>query len=80
METGARKTEVSIDPVAPREKKLGVNFLVTRAVAIVKTITGWWFLATPPKNMSSSIGMMIIPNIHGKIKNGNQTTNQISIN
>ena len=37
-------------------------------------VGGW---ATPLKNMSSSIGMMIIPKINGKIKNGNQTTNQI---
>ena len=29
-------------------------------------ITGWWFFATPLKNMSSSIGMMIIPNWMGK--------------
>ena len=33
------------------------------------------FFATPLKNMSSSIGMISNP-IYGKIKNGNQTTNQ----
>ena len=33
-------------------------------------------IPTPLKNMSSSIGMMRFP-IYGKIKNGNQTTNQI---
>ena len=32
--------------------------------------------ATPLKNMSSSIGMISNP-IDGKIKNGNQTTNQL---
>ena len=36
-------------------------------------LVGGW--ATPLKNMSSSIGMMKFP-IYGKIKNGNQTTNQ----
>ena len=40
-----------------------------------KQHSGWWFLATPLKNMISSIGMMTFP-IYGKIKNGNQTTNQ----
>ena len=39
-------------------------------------ISGWWARATPLKNMTSSIGMMRFP-IYGKIKNGNQTTNQI---
>ena len=34
-----------------------------------------WCWATPLKNMSSSIGMMSNP-IYGKIKNGNQTTNE----
>ena len=38
---------------------------------------GWWFQATPLKHMSSSIGMMTIPNISGKIKLMFQTTNQI---
>ena len=38
------------------------------------SLVGGW--ATPLKNMSSSIGMIRIP-IYGKIKNGNQTTNQI---
>ena len=42
-----------------------------------KIMTGWWARATPLKNMSSSVGM-IIPD--GKIKNGNQTTNQMRIN
>ena len=37
------------------------------------TLVGGW--ATPLKNMSSSIGMISNP-IYGKIKNGNQTTNQ----
>ena len=37
-------------------------------------LVGGW--AAPLKNMSLSIGMMIIPFIYGKIKNGNQTTNQ----
>ena len=32
-----------------------------------------------PSNMSSSVGMMSKPNISGKKKNGNQTTNQLSI-
>ena len=43
--------------------------------------TGWWFFATPLKNMSSSIGMMTFPinGIYGKIKHGNQTTNQQKI-
>ena len=39
-------------------------------------LVGGW--ATPLKNMSPSIGMMTFP-ISGKIKNGNQTTNQVSI-
>jgi hypothetical protein len=34
-------------------------------------ISGWWFFATPLKNMSSSVGM-IIPNIWKKMF---QTTN-----
>ena len=33
---------------------------------VVEYLVGGW--ATPLKNMSSSIGMMIIPNINGKIK------------
>ena len=40
----------------------------------INLVGGW---ATPLKNMSSSIGMMTFP-IHGKIKNGNQTTNQLT--
>ena len=40
------------------------------------TLSGWWARATPLKNMSSSIGMISNP-IYGKIKNGNQTTNQL---
>jgi hypothetical protein len=40
-------------------------------------ITGWWFFATPLKNMSSSDGI-IIPNRMEK-KNMIQTTNQIPI-
>ena len=39
-------------------------------------LVGGW--ATPLKNMSSSIGMMKFP-IYGKIKNGNQTTNQFQV-
>ena len=39
-------------------------------------LPGWWFLATPLKNMSSSIGMMTFP-IYGKIKLMFQTTNQL---
>ena len=31
-------------------------------------LTGWWFFATPLKNMSSSVGMMKFP-MYGKIKN-----------
>ena len=38
-------------------------------------ISGWWARATPLKNMTSSIGMIRTP-IYGKVKNGNQTTNQ----
>jgi len=40
-------------------------------------MTGWWFLSTPLKNMTSSVGM-IIPNIYiyGKIKFMVQTTSQ----
>ena len=41
-----------------------------------KKLVGGW--ATPLKNMSSSIGMMTFP-IYGKIKNGNQTTNQLGM-
>ena len=41
-------------------------------VQFTNLVGGW---ATPLKNMSSSIGMMTFP-IYGKIKNGNQTTNQ----
>ena len=40
---------------------------------IVYLVGGW---GTPLINMSSSIGMMTFP-IYGKIKNGNQTTNQV---
>ena len=36
-------------------------------------------IPTPLKNMSSSIGMIRNP-IYGKIKNGNQTTNQLFLN
>ena len=39
-------------------------------------MAGWWARATPLKNMSSSIGMISNPT-YGKIKNGNQTTNQM---
>ena len=40
---------------------------------------GWLVVWTPLKNMSASVGMMIIPNISGKIKNWWQpvTTNQL---
>ena len=37
-------------------------------------LVGGW--ATPLKNMSSSVGMMTFP-IYAKIKNGDQTTNQL---
>ena len=40
-------------------------------------IIGWWS-ASPPKNMSSSVGMTI-PTIYGKIKFMFQTTNQIMV-
>ena len=39
-------------------------------------VSGWWARATPLKNMSSSVGMISNP-IYAKIKNGNQTTNQL---
>ena len=40
-----------------------------------RNLVGGW--ATPLKNMSSSVGMMIIPNINGNHKiHGDQTTNQ----
>ena len=39
-------------------------------------ITGWWL--GHPSEKYESIGM-IIPNLNGKIKHGNQTTNQIKI-
>ena len=43
------------------------------------TKSGWWFLATPLKNMSSSIGMMRFPILMGTCQiHGNQTTNQPS--
>ena len=36
---------------------------------MLHNISGWWFLATPLKNMMLSIGMKTdIPNINGKIK------------
>ena len=38
--------------------------------------TGWWFLATPLKNMKVNWDDDRNP-LYGKIKNGNQTTNQI---
>ena len=38
--------------------------------------SGWWFFATPLKNMRSSIGMMTFP-IYGTIKLMFQTTNQV---
>ena len=41
---------------------------------IYSNVVGGW--ATPLKNMTSSIGMMRFPT-YGKIKNGNQTTNQV---
>ena len=43
---------------------------------IIDTYTGWWFFATPLKNMSSSFGMMKATQYIQK-KNGNQTTNQM---
>ena len=43
---------------------------------LLQHLVGGW--ATPLKNMSSSIGMIRNP-IYGKIKNGNQTTNQTNI-
>ena len=42
-------------------------------------IDGWWFWATPLKNDGvRQLGWLDIPNISGKIENGNQTTNQDS--
>jgi hypothetical protein len=40
-----------------------------------KTSSGWWFFATPLKNMSSSMGR-IIPCMKWKIKLKFKTTNQ----
>ena len=37
--------------------------------------SGWW-LGHHSENMISSIGMMTFPSHMGKLKNGNQTTNQ----
>ena len=72
-----------VGPAAQRRVKLG--WLVTHRIrmygiyanigGILMLVGGW---ATPLKNMSSSIGMMTFP-IYGKIKNGNQTTNQYTI-
>jgi hypothetical protein len=38
--------------------------------------SGWWFFATPLKNMSSSVGMMTFPTDMEKNHVPNQTTNQ----
>ena len=38
-----------------------------------KIDTGWWFLAIPLKNMSSSVGMIINPR-YGKQKNSKPPT------
>ena len=43
------------------------------------TIPGWWARATPLKNMSSSIGMIMETQYIGKIKLMFQTTNQIPL-
>ena len=49
--------------------------LTQRQVMLHKSWSGWWYVSTPLKNMSSSVGMMIIPSIwddysqlNGKIK------------
>ena len=43
-----------------------------------KSLAGWWARATPLKNMKVNWDDEI-PNINGKIKNGNQTTNQLAM-
>ena len=43
------------------------------------SFSGWWFFATPLKNMSSSIGMMTFPTKMGKCQKWQPfTTNQLS--
>ena len=53
---------------------LMANVTIYGIISVI--LVGGW--ATPLKNMSSSIGMMRFP-IYEKIKNGNQTTNQLFI-
>ena len=42
---------------------------------ISSTTTGWW-LGHPSEKYERQLGWLDIPNINGKTKNGNQTTNQ----
>ena len=64
-------------PLKKRQRVLGklYSFCFDDFYRPFTYLVGGW--TTPLKNMSSSIGMMIIPTISGKIKNGNQTTNQL---
>ena len=52
----------------------GMSLQNNHHTALFFLVGGW---ATPLKNMSSSIGMRTFPR-YGKIKHGNQTTNQLS--
>ena len=45
----------------------------------IQNISGWWFFATPLKNMSSSIGMMKFQ-IYGKIKKWQPNHQPVIIN
>ena len=75
-----RKMQGSVRPCEPM-KRLLVDWSNTRNKLVISTnhpfcisfLVGGWF--TPLKNMSQ-LGWWQQPNINGKIKNGNQTTNQ----
>ena len=52
------------------------GMLAAKKWGIFYAYSGWWARATPLKNMSQ-LGWWKQPNISGKRKNGNQTTNQM---
>ena len=64
---GGLASNIQIETVNPRDEKL--NYWTT----LNYLLSGWWF--EPLWKIWESIGMIRNP-IYGKIKNGNQTTNQ----
>ena len=47
-------------------------------VVVFNTISGWWLRPTPLKNMSSSVGIVLIPNICEKKKGSKPPTSIIT--